>query len=58
MAPDTLVVFHPGEQLFSFGRHLAGSGEKVAALLQAADELAGAPMYERLRMTLLERGAL
>jgi hypothetical protein len=58
MEPDTLVAFHPGEQPFSFGRHPAGSGEKTAALLQAATELAGTPEYERLRTTLLERGVL
>ena len=34
------------------------TAEKAAALLQAAAELAGTPEYERLRTTLLERGAL
>ena len=35
-----------------------GTAEKAVALLQAATELAGTPEYERLRTTLLERGAL
>lgn len=57
MEPNTLVALYPGEQPFSFGRHPVGSGEKAAALLQAATELAGTPGCERLRTTFLERGA-
>jgi hypothetical protein len=35
-----------------------GNIERAATLIRSADEIAGTPEYERLRTTLLERGAL